>query len=189
MQSGKRRKYSPTEPHRPIANFRLPTSGFRLYASSMRLYLLRHGTAMEREDWTGDDAERPLTPDGERVTGKMIKNLRSVLRADEILTSPFRRARQTAELVAERLGLPLQEADWLASGAEPEDIVDNLANVGDVILVGHEPDLGELIGFLTGGAAVPVKKAGVAILAGAPSAGGMKLKALLDPKLVSRLRD
>src|SRR4051812_10479632 len=101
----------------------------------MRLYLLRHGPAVEREDWTGDDAERPLTTEGERATEKAIKGMRTLLRADEILTSPLRRARQTAELAAERLGLPLREAEWLAGGNDAEDTVEHLADIGNVVLV------------------------------------------------------
>lgn len=156
----------------------------------MRLYLFRHGPAIEREDWAGDDAERPLTADGERVTRKTLKALRTLLRADEILTSPWRRARQTAELAAERLSLPLREADWLAGGAaDVEEITEHLAGSADLVLVGHEPDLGSLLGYLTGGATVELKKAGVALLVGEPTPGGMALRALLDPKTVNRLRD
>lgn len=156
----------------------------------MRLYLFRHAPAIDRDDWTGDDAERPLTADGERVANKMLKNLRTLIKADEILTSPWRRARQTAEIAAERLSLPLREADWLAGGTtDAEDICEHLTDSADVLLIGHEPDFGQLIGYLTGGTAVEMKKAAVAILVGEPVAGGMSLRALLDPKTVNRLRD
>jgi len=156
----------------------------------MRLYLFRHAPAFDRDDWTGDDAERPLTADGERIATKMLKSLRTLLKADEILTSPWRRARQTAEIAAERLSLPLREADWLAGGAaDPEDICEHLADSADVLLIGHEPDLGQLIAYLTGGAVIAMKKAGVAILVGEPVAGGMSLRALIDPKIVNRIRD
>lgn len=172
---------------RPTSDFRCPTLHFK--CRRMRLYLLRHAPAIDRQDWAGDDAERPLTADGERLARKLLKNLRTLLRADEILTSPWRRARQTAELAAERFGLPLREADWLAGGAaDPEEACSNLTG-GDILLVGHEPDLGQLIGHLTGGATVALKKAGLAVLVGEATAGGMALRALLDAKTINRLRD
>lgn len=156
----------------------------------MRIYLLRHAPALDREEWVGHDPERPLTIEGERLARAVLKGLRSWLRADHILTSPWRRARHTAELAAERLRLALSEADWLAGGAaSAEEMAERLAGSGDVLLVGHEPGLGALIGHLSGGAAVELKKAGVALLVGQPNAGGMRLRTLLDPKTVSRLCD
>jgi phosphohistidine phosphatase len=61
-----------------------------------------------------------------------------------------------------------------------------------VAVVGHEPWLGELIALLTTGESrhgetIPLKKGGVAILEGAPTPGGMTLRALLPPRVSRRL--
>ena len=56
------------------------------------------------------------------------------------------------------------------------------------MLVGHEPDLGELIGVLCGGPALPLKKAGLALLEGQPCAGGMTATLLLTPPAVRMLQ-
>lgn len=53
---------------------------------------------------------------------------------------------------------------------------------GDTVLVGHEPDLGELIGVLIGAPPIPLRKAGIAVLEGEPAAGGMTLQLLLTPR-------
>ncbi len=56
-----------------------------------------------------------------------------------------------------------------------------------MVLVGHEPDLGELAGVLLGAPALALRKAGCAWLRGEPEPGGMVLRALLSPKIVLAL--
>jgi len=68
----------------------------------MELYLLRHGLAVERGT-TGfeNDSARPLTPKGRRQLRQIAAAMKRLnLRCDLILSSPFRRAKQTAEIVA-----------------------------------------------------------------------------------------
>lgn len=156
----------------------------------MRLTILRHGEAVEREQWQGDDSERPLTKDGAKRANKVFKSAKRVLKADEIWTSPWLRARATAEIASAVLKLPLREAPWLAGGAETaKQRAEHLRDDFDVILVGHEPDLGELIGFLCGGPAVGLPKAGFAVLKGAPKAGGMAIATLIGPKALLKIAD
>ena len=73
----------------------------------MNLYFLRHGLAVEaggREH--PKDAERPLTPKGERKLWKISQAMEELeLSFDWILSSPYARARQTAEIVAETFGV------------------------------------------------------------------------------------
>jgi len=81
--------------------------------------------------------------------------------------------------------LPVREKTWLAEGAAtPATSAPLIDPRLDLVLVGHEPDLGALAGWLTGGRAVPLKKAGLVHLVGDPMAGGMELHALLPPKLI-----
>lgn len=136
----------------------------------MRLYILRHGRAGDRETWQGDDRLRPLTEDGKERTVAAARGLAALgVRPDVILTSPYTRAAQTAELTAATLagvgaGSDAAEHDHqvgevteepaLAVGATLDRVAPVLAEragMGDVLLVGHEPDLSGIIGALIGG--------------------------------------
>ena len=151
----------------------------------MRLVLLRHGRAVDRADWSGPDPLRPLTGEGRRRTRRMVRAVAHLMVGiSAIWTSPWVRARSTARLAARAWDLPLEEQGWLAGGLQGAG--DRLALLPrhDVVLVGHEPDLGELVAALTGGPVVPLKKAGLAILEGTPVGGGMVLRLLLTPQAV-----
>lgn len=136
----------------------------------MRLYILRHGRAGDRETWQGDDRLRPLTEDGKERTVAAARGLAALgVRPDVILTSPYTRAAQTAELTAATLaGVgarsdaaehdhqvgEVTEEPALAVGATLDRVAPVLAEragMGDVLLVGHEPDLSGIIGALIGG--------------------------------------
>lgn len=150
----------------------------------MRLTLLRHGAAVDREEWQGDDPSRPLTKTGQSETQQMCKLIRKLVKAGEIWTSPWLRARQTAEIASDIWKLPLREFDWLAGGAlSAAERAARLQPHTDVVLVGHEPDFGELARFLCG-AQLELKKAGLVVLKGDPRQGAMALRSLLSPKMV-----
>jgi phosphohistidine phosphatase len=156
----------------------------------MRLAIMRHGDAVDAEDWHGSDPDRPLTKDGANRATKALRALRRVIRAEEVWTSPWSRARSTAELASTILKLPLIEVPWLAGGAASnKERVEHLRGKLDVLIIGHEPDLGELIGHLIGGGKVPLSKAGVAILKGDAAAGGMELRLLVAPKVLFQIHD
>jgi phosphohistidine phosphatase len=132
----------------------------------MELYFLRHGIAADAgPDGTGD-AGRPLTKEG---IAKMHVGARGVrrlgLRLDALLSSPLVRAHETAAIIARELGLELQLAEKLAPGC---DLAQLFALLGEyrgaerVMLVGHEPDFSSMIGALTGGSHVLMKKGGLA---------------------------
>lgn len=140
----------------------------------MNVYLVRHAIAERRvEDSNVDDAERPLTGSGIRRFRRCVLALSALkVQLDEIWTSPLRRARQTAELLA-RLDAfegDVRVVEALRPGGEVCELTAALrecAGPAGVALVGHEPDLGRLVGLvLTGGEVVPVafKKGGVACL-------------------------
>ena len=70
-----------------------------------QLYLLRHADAGDPEDWTGDDAERPLSPKGEAQAERLATFLHGTrFRVDALISSPKVRALRTAEIVADGLG-------------------------------------------------------------------------------------
>jgi phosphohistidine phosphatase len=146
-----------------------------VYFVGVNLFLLRHGLAVEREEFNfANDEFRPLTPKGKRQLRKIAAALRAMeLRFDVILSSPLVRARQTAEIVAAELKLRkrIALANELKPGGGAKKLVLKILaqkiNSGDVLLVGHEPDLSQLISLLvTGGrdAGFALKKAGLAKL-------------------------
>ena len=133
----------------------------------MELLFLRHGPAESRSEWHGPDAERPLTARGREVTRRAATALAAAKAdVDVVLTSPYLRSRETAEIAADVLGIRAGVVDdeRLAPGFDRDalaTIVADHAGAGCLLLVGHEPDFSATIGALTGGDVV-VKKAGLA---------------------------
>lgn len=157
----------------------------------MKVYFLRHGKAESRTEWRGADADRPLTPAGEEAMRREVEALRAMdLALDLIVTSPFARARRTAEIVADGLGLSarLVEDDRLEPGFDVARLEQVLAAHGPaetVMVVGHEPDFSETVAELIGGGDVAMKKGGLArVDVAAPAAGGGRLHWLLTPPLL-----
>jgi phosphohistidine phosphatase len=150
-----------------------------------QLWLLRHAEA--EPHGTRTDSARRLTSRGEaqaRAAGSALARLGVAF--DAVLFSPKTRARQTAELAAERWSGPqralLCEHAPLASSFEVAQALEALAGQGAdarVLLVGHEPDLSGLIADLTGGRA-EMKKGGLAVVR-LEGVGG-ELAVLLRPR-------
>jgi phosphohistidine phosphatase len=125
----------------------------------MRLVLVRHA---ESAPGTPDDL-RTLTPEGEEQARALGERLRADgIRPDAVLSSPLLRARQTAEA----LGFGEPEADErLAPGATSEAVRDAIAGRGDtIVVVGHQPDCGQVAASLTGGEEPRFPPAGVAVI-------------------------
>ena len=128
-----------------------------------RLYLVRHGRA-DRDQWDGDDDQRPLTPAGQerlRLSAAFMADLD--LGVDLVLTSPLTRARQTAEIVAEALapdgGVVVDER--LAWGFSPAALAGMLRDhprAQRPLLTGHEPGFSTVAGAITGGSRIACRK-------------------------------
>src|SRR5260221_1536415 len=92
----------------------------------MRVILFRHGPAGERDAarWP-DDSLRPLTSEGAQLTRRVATGLARIEPAiDQVVASPFARARQTAQVVADVLRIgTVEELDALRPGADPDAIV------------------------------------------------------------------
>jgi phosphohistidine phosphatase len=125
----------------------------------MNLYLIRHSIA-EESARSGRDADRALTDDGKERMGRAAEGLRAAgVRLELVLTSPYRRAIETAEIVAAALGgVECRELPELAAGAIPATVLAELRHyrtLESLALVGHQPDLGHLASqILTGSADV-----------------------------------
>lgn len=128
---------------------------------TMDLILWRHAEAVEREGV--DDLKRALTPKGERQAQKMADWLNHRLaHSTRVLVSPALRCQQTAKA----LGRSFKTVEALAPDASPEALL-KAARWPDanepVLLVGHQPTLGQLAAQLLAGQALPwsVKKGAV----------------------------
>jgi phosphohistidine phosphatase len=125
----------------------------------MRLLVIRHGLAGDRDEFafTGrPDAERPLTKEGRMKMKRAASGLRLIVDELNVLaTSPLVRAAQTAEIVAEAFGVAeTAVVDELAEERSPDDLLPWLrAQEPDttVAVVGHNPHLGFLVGWLLTG--------------------------------------
>lgn len=154
----------------------------------MRLILVRHAAAEPRAPGR-DDAERALTPRGRRRFRAAVRGLEALdLHADRLLHSPWRRAAETAALLAGQSAAP-PEATELLAGPPTEALLDLLV-AERTLLVGHEPWLSALAGWLVTGApglGLDWKKGGVAVLDGEPIPGGARLRAFHPPRVLRRL--
>ena len=159
---------------------------------SMDLWLLRHAAAHERAK-SGRDEDRALTSDGVRRAREVAAGLATLDPGIEaVLSSPYRRALETAEAAAAALGVgrvtpaPVLEPDRAAA-----DVAAVLARRKQraLLLVGHQPLLGALVGLLVfgdEGREIPLRKAGVVRIVWEPRGVG-RLEALLPPKVLARL--
>lgn len=167
----------------------------------MDLLIVRHAIAGDRDEWakTGrPDAERPLTDEGRARMRENAQALAGLVPKLELLaTSPFARAAETAEILRDAFGkLDVVDAPVLAHGKSPAEVCAWLATRPEsrLAIVGHEPDLGWLVGWLVLGdrdAALPLKKGGACLVRidGALAPGGAELKWFLPPKVLRQLVD
>jgi phosphohistidine phosphatase len=133
--------------------------------TEFQLYLLRHAHAGNAGNWTGADADRPLSPRGR----DQAKRLGTFLAArgvvpDTIVSSPKLRARQTANIVADALGVGVATDDVLAEGFELDALAALMAGAGgtSMMLVGHDPDFSDLLATLVGAGDMPMRKGALA---------------------------
>ena len=122
----------------------------------MDLYILRHAVAASREDaHYPHDSERPLTAKGTAKLRRVVRGMKALgLSFDLILTSPFLRARETAEIVAKEMGAArLERTPHLAPDGDLRALMAEIGSrgVASVLLVGHEPTLSQLISVLISG--------------------------------------
>jgi phosphohistidine phosphatase len=139
----------------------------------MLLYLIRHGIAVDREAPNcPPDTERPLTPKGIKRSRAAALGLHALdVKPNAVLTSPWLRAVQTAEIFCETIGYPTRKivrTDALKGTSAPTDLLRELQQlkVKVVLCFGHEPHLHLVIGHAlhTSAKITELKKAGLAVL-------------------------
>jgi phosphohistidine phosphatase SixA len=160
----------------------------------LQLHWLRHADAGDPEAWAGDDALRPLSEKGELQAERLGAFLAEVgFRPDAIISSPRVRARRTAEVVGAALGVGVRLDDRLAGGFDPAAVDAILADAGNPVrpvLVGHDPDFSQVLGWLANADGVTMKKGAFARVdvRGSVADGRGTLRWLVAPDLLDRSR-
>jgi phosphohistidine phosphatase len=164
----------------------------------MILYVVRHGIAIDRTDPKAPpEAERPLTAKGVQKTRAAALGLRALgAKPEALITSPYVRAAQTAEIFAEALGFSpekIRVSEALKPAEDPADILKELARlkVKEVACFGHAPHVDLLLAHAAGarGAFTEMKKAGVACLEQEAGHARWQLLWLLTAKILRDLSD
>src|SRR5215207_4114807 len=167
----------------------------------VELLVVRHGVAEDEESFaaTGkDDSLRPLTKEGRWKLAQVTKGMRRVLPSiDVIATSPFTRAVQTAEILANEYGdAAIEHLDALTPDGTPRKFMGWLRQRDPddrIAAVGHEPHLSALVSWLVTGEAVEgriaFRKGGACLLQfdGLPRMGHAMLIWSLTPAILRRL--
>ena len=158
----------------------------------MWIHLLRHGIAFDREDpRCPPDPQRPLTDKGVSRTRAAVKGMRCLgLEPDLILTSPYLRARQTADIVRDVLApeAAMKQLSVLVPEGKPSKMLQAIwdTKAKAPMCVGHAPSLDEFAAYAIGcdPAAVKLKKAGLLMLQiESPDKGTARLHAMLPPAM------
>ncbi|MEW6403692.1 MAG: phosphohistidine phosphatase SixA [Chloroflexota bacterium] len=140
----------------------------------MNLYIVRHAIA-EKAGTHEDDSLRPLTEAGQKKFRKIAKGLKELeVQIDLILSSPYLRAAQTAEILRKTFDLPkdkLIQTEHLSPTGFADKLVEEIKSVHsgaeNVAIVGHEPYLSGLASMLVAGdpeVSLNLKKGGVCCL-------------------------
>ncbi len=138
----------------------------------MNLYLIRHAIA-EEESPSVEDRQRALTEKGAKKMRNIAKGLKTLgIEFDYIISSPYVRAQQTAEILGDVLKLrkKIVISESISPMGDPNQLLAEINEnytVNSLAIVGHEPYLSNLISLLTAGGApieMTFKKGGVCYL-------------------------
>ncbi len=165
----------------------------------MRIYLIRHSNAVDPgTPGYEEDSQRPLTERGRDKMNKIASALKKMkVKPDLIVSSPYVRARQTAEILAKVMKYKrnICFSDTLIPMGDASEIIGEINekyDVDELVLVSHEPFISGLIGTLVASnldTAINIKNGGVCCL----SADDLHLERravlewLLPPKILSAL--
>jgi phosphohistidine phosphatase len=167
----------------------------------MELFLFRHGEAGKRLQSGSKDFDRPLTSTGQKEVKSISISLKKLkINFDRIITSPLKRAHQTAVIVSNIFVMEDRVEDW--DELKPEgnrlDLYKKLSQLksdSSLLIIGHQPYLSEMIGNLIfdydsdNEPRIILKKSGLAkivITSLMPTMKG-ELRWLLSPKLLRKI--
>jgi phosphohistidine phosphatase len=163
------------------------------------LFILRHGEAGQRVSAGRGDFQRSLTTAGQNEVSDIAKSLKELgTKFDVVITSPLKRAHQTAAIVAKTLKMEKKMQDWAELSPEGNrlDLYNKLSQLkqqSSVLVVGHEPYLSKMVSEIifdgNNGGRIDLKKTGLArirIISSTPKFQG-ELRWLLTPKLLRNM--
>lgn len=162
----------------------------------MKIYLIRHGSAVGIGGGVTRDAQRTLTSEGKDEARHVARAMKSIgVKPDILVTSPLVRAKETAEILQSELGGELHTSDSLAPGVTPANVfrfLTKFPDANEIVLAGHEPDMGDLVKVLVGGGiefTLPFTQAGVCCveLADIPPSMAGVMKWLITPSMASKM--
>lgn len=161
--------------------------------SGRQIVFFRHGAAEPRQPGL-DDARRRLTAEGREKTALAARGLAKIVPADSrILSSPFSRAAETARLLREALGrqASLDLVSALAPGATVDGLLAAIRSIDSqvIIVVGHAPDLSDIVGTLIairGDGVDGLRKAGACAIRLAAD-GSARLEWFVTPQILRGL--
>ena len=159
----------------------------------MQLFVIRHAVAEDVGPGI-DDTVRELTEAGKAKLRRAVRGLRALeIQFERILTSPWKRAVQTARQLEPITASPPVETDLLTQPPRAELLALIAERAETTAVVGHEPWLGELAAWLAfgdtrHGDALIIKKCGVVWLEGTAVPGGMQVRAAIPPRLLRAIR-
>ena len=119
--------------------------------AGMEIYLMQHGPNLSKDE----DPAEPLSPDGKKLVSKASQAIKRMgLQFDVIIASPKTRSQQTALLVAEAVGFPLEEiveTEKVKAMTPAEETIAYLAQFDEknsILIAGHLPSLAEIASAL-----------------------------------------
>lgn len=162
----------------------------------MKLYILRHGIAVERQTPGYTETSRPLTDEGVTKMKKAANGMKAIISSfDAILTSPLKRAFDTAAIVADAFNCKdkLEVCDALSPGSDPKELLGYVKRHFQdkkILLVGHQPHLGYFAAAaLEAPVSLDLKKGGLCLLEKKPDGTGkMTLVMMLPPRALRAMR-
>lgn len=141
-----------------------------------QIILVRHAKAIERQDWTGSDFDRPLTEEGEQSNQIVVNYLRLIwVKPDMIVASPSARTRMTAEAISKKFhnhNIAYNKALYNEDRVWPQDamkihldVVHKAQSDANILMiVWHNNDLSEFASYLAGESVPSMKKGSVIVL-------------------------
>ncbi len=161
----------------------------------MKLLFIRHSIAKERQEWEGDDLERPLSEKGKKVANEFFEKVSKIYDIDLIITSKAKRAKDTANILNSYAKIKLIEDDKLNPSSTFEDFIrikekieNKFDNIKVVVFVGHEPDFSQIISKLVSSGVLNIKLSKPCVLEVEFNDNIGELRSFLTPKNLKKWR-
>ena len=133
----------------------------------MQIYFLRHADPLPKGPKFREDSLRPLSSEGKKQAKQIARFLHGI-QFEAILTSPYVRSEQTAQVLSDRLGTKIQTSDELSPGfnlTKLPNVVKKHMKAERIVLIGHEPDFSDTVKKMIGGKVeLELSKGGLAVV-------------------------